>query len=160
MNQTNDRTECAARCRKMAAASGIVFAVLCMVVAGAGLVVAIIAGVLFWAAAGYGLTRYMCPQESPGEAPGQPASAVTPAPAPAAPPEPTPEPAPAAAPEPTPEPTPAPAPAAAPEPKSEPAPPATASVGSVVQPSKPLPGQQELADRKGSWRYQGDQAPD
>lgn len=46
---------------------------------------------------------------------------------------------------------PAPQPAeAAPEPA-----PAQISASSLVKPSTPLPGQQELAERKGTWRYEG-----
>ena len=37
---------------------------------------------------------------------------------------------------------------------------ATAGDGAVVKPSKPLPGQAELAERKGDWKYEGEAKDD
>ena len=88
-----------------------------------------------------------------GEAPTVPAAgynaAATTAAAPAAA---IPEPAPAPAPEP--EPAPEPAPAPAPEPV-----PAAADGGKPEIKSSLLPGETELSERKGDWKYESDSAP-
>lgn len=141
MTNSTDQAGCKARSWRLSAYGGVVLAVLFMLVGNAGIVSAAIGGVVGFVVLGVVLTRFLCPEGQ------QDMASAAPAPAP----EPAAEPVVEAAPEPAPEPTPEPAPTAtevAPEPQP-------ASASSLVKPSKELPGQIELANRKGSWTYKG-----
>ena len=65
-------------------------------------------------------------------------------------------PAPTARPAPPPRAAPAPQPEAAPEPEPAPAAAESADTGSLVKPSGALPGEEDLASRKGNWTYSAD----
>lgn len=149
MNTSNDHGECKRRCWTYAAiAGGVLFLVLWLLTSW-GFFGALILGLIVFALGVFFLPNILC-SDSRTEPEVATPRAATPAPAP------TPEPAAAenapAAEEPAP--APEPAPAAAPEPVAEPSP---AAAGPMVSPSKPLPGQQELAERKGTWRYESSQ---
>lgn len=111
--------------------AGVVMALLCKLILGWGLLVAIIAGVVV------GGIAHLVFGRSVDTAP-----ASTPAPAPRA-----------AAPTPTPTPAPEPAPAPEAEPVATPAAEAPAPEAALIKPSTPLPGEAELAARKGTWTY-------
>lgn len=154
MSTSMDKSGCAARSWRMAAYGGVVVAVLLMLFGGSGLVQSVIAGAVVFGVGGFVMARFLCPEGSSDEA--APTASAPAASAPAAAPAPEPAPEPAAAPEPVEE-----APAqetATPEPvaQEEAAPAAdTASDEPLVKPSKALPGQEDLATRKGTWRYEG-----
>lgn len=159
MTGTSNQKSCAARGWRAAAFGGVGFAVLYMVIGGAGLIGAVIAGLVVFVAIGFVVSRFLCPdakvENTSAPAP-KPAAQATPAPEAEAPAAETPSPA--AEPEPAPA-AEAPAQAAAePEPVAAvaaPAPAASAAAEPVVKPSTVLVGEQELASRKGSWRYEG-----
>lgn len=136
MTNSTDQAGCKARSWRLSAYAGIVLAVLFMLVGNAGIVSAAIGGVVSFAVLGVVLTRFMCPEVS------QDSTAAAPAPEPVA--EATPEPAP------EPAATPEPEPVVAAEVVPEPTP---VSASTLVKPSKELPGQVELANRKGNWTY-------
>ncbi|MEX0347837.1 MAG: hypothetical protein AB3N15_00295 [Paracoccaceae bacterium] len=159
MTGTSNQKSCAARGWRAAAFGGVGFAVLYMVIGGAGLIGAVIAGLVVFAAIGFAVSRFLCPEaQDQGEAAAapKPAAQAASAPAPEAP-------APAAVPEaPAPDPVaevpvqaPEPEPVAAAKPAEAPAPAPRSSADAVVKPSAVLAGEQELASRKGSWRYEG-----
>ncbi|GAB5436464.1 hypothetical protein [Falsiruegeria mediterranea] len=148
MTKATDEAGCKARSLRLSAYGGVVLAVLFMLVGNAGIVSAAIGGVVGFVVLGFVLTRFLCPEGQQDMASAAPA----PTPEPAA--EPVVEAAPEPAPEPEPEPeaTPEPEPVAATEATPDPTP---VSASSLVKPSKELPGQVELANRKGSWTYKG-----
>ncbi|MFC3117984.1 hypothetical protein [Jhaorihella thermophila] len=146
---TNDSKDGKSNARhwQKAAAGGVVVAVLLMVFNGTGLVTALISGGVVAAVAGYILTRMVGDRDvaemaraAQDAAEQMRDSATTTARAtetePSAPAEPQ-------------------AATAAREATQAPQAPARISASPLVKPSKPLPGQQELAARKGTWRYQG-----
>jgi len=145
MTNATDQAGCKARSWRLSAYGGVVLAVLFMFVGNAGVVSAAIGGVVGFAVLGFVLTRFLCPEGQQDVASATPVSAPEPVVEMAPEPEPTPEPAPEAAPAPEPE--------AATEATPDPAP---VSASTLVKPSKELPGQVELANRKGSWTYKGD----
>ncbi|WP_164657858.1 hypothetical protein [Tropicibacter sp. Alg240-R139] len=141
MTNSTDQAGCKARSWRLSAYGGVALAVLFILVGNAGIVSAAIGGIVSFVVLGIVLTRFLCPEVQ------QDTMASAPAPEPAA------ETMAEAAPEPVPEleatskPTPV-ATEAAPEPTPD-------STSSMVKPSKELPGQIELANRKGSWTYKG-----
>ncbi|MBE1284852.1 MAG: hypothetical protein GJ676_16190 [Rhodobacteraceae bacterium] len=149
MDKTTDAKGCAARSWRMAAIGGVVLGLLSMVIGGSGLVWAIIVGAVCWGVLGFALTRILCPEGQVSEATAEavPSAAAVAEPEAVATPEPVaPEPAEQAGAglDATPD-----AVAAVSEPETQ----ITASA--LVKPSKPLPGQLELASRKGTWKYKG-----
>lgn len=147
MNDTSETRGCAARCWRVSAYAGLAFAVLFLLFGGVGLITAAIAGVVVFAILGFAASRFLCP-----DADEDVTAELTP--------EPTPAPVVETAPEPEPEQTAAveePVQASdasnggadVPEVVTEPA-----AQSGVVKPSTVLPGQVELASRKGSWRYE------
>ncbi len=141
-----------ARHWKRAGIGGVVVAVLLMAVKGMGLVSAAMSGAVVAAVAGYVLTRMVGNRDvgqMAREAWEEPdamslAAAEAGASEPAAAAEPSVETA-----------SEAPAPAEPQAAEVAPEAPARISASPLVKPSKPLPGQQELAARNGTWRYQG-----
>jgi hypothetical protein len=148
MTKATDEAGCKARSWRLSAYGGVVLAVSFMLVGNAGIVSAAIGGVVGFVVLGFVLTRFLCPEGQQDMASAAPAPTPEPAAEPVveAAPEPTPEP------EPEPEATPEPEPVAATEATPDPTP---VSASSLVKPSKELPGQVELANRKGSWTYKG-----
>lgn len=142
MTNATDQAGCKARSWRLSAYGGVVLAVLFMLVGNAGIVSAAIGGVVGFVVLGFVLTRFLCPEGQQDMASAAPAPAPEPAAKPVV--ETAPEPAPE--PEATPEPETVTATEAAPDP-------APVSASSLVKPSKELPGQIELANRKGSWTY-------
>lgn len=142
MTNATDQAGCKARSWRLSAYGGVVLAVLFMLVGNAGIVSAAIGGVVGFVVLGVVLTRFLCPEGQ------QDVTSAAPAPAP----EPAAEPVVETAPEPAPEAEPEPEPVAATESAPDPTP---VSASSLVKPSKELPGQIELANRKGSWTYKG-----
>jgi len=135
-NATNQK-DTAARYWRMSTIGGVVVAVLLVVASDVGLIPAAVVGVVVAVLAGTVLNR-MKPAGDAASQPDAPAAMAADTVAqPDAAPEFATEPAPVSAPE-----------ASAPTASS-------ASSGSIVKPSTPLPGQQELAERKGTWRYEG-----
>jgi len=132
---------CRTRCWQIAAVIGVVALILMLVIGNQGLFAAIVMSVILAVILGVGLGYFFC-REAPGTATGQ---ETTPKPAAAGAPQPD-ETERDAAPEPEPQPDP-----------SEPAgpPPAAAEEGSPVRYGTQLPGEQELAARKGEWTYGG-----
>jgi len=132
MDTSTDQTSCAARSWRVAVYGGIAVAVLFMAIGGAGLFQAVVAGAVIGGVLGFVLTRYLCTETA--EDPGTPMSPEQP------------------------------------EPVSEPAAaevlePQVANIGvepettrSLVKPSKELPGQLDLSNRKGTWKYKGPNA--
>ncbi len=149
MNRKPDSESCVATCRFVAVAIGILLALILWLGAGWGILWSLIAGV-----AGFALARILLPRLFCSET-GRQEDTVSAAPVPPAAPAPEPAPEPAPQPEPVPEPEPEPEPAPAPEPASGESQPAKAAPASLVRASAALPGQDELAARKGSWRYRG-----
>jgi predicted flap endonuclease-1-like 5' DNA nuclease len=143
MNNNATPGHCARNCWFVAALVGIVAVLYLMASVGLGLIMSFLIALLVAAAVGMLLRRIFCVASAVSGA-----AAARPAPAQAAP-EPTPAPEPAPEPEPTPEPEPVPEPANKTEPPEVPV-----AVASVLKPSTALPGQQELAARKGSWRFE------
>ena len=156
---------CQRNCWLIALAVGVLVAWYLMS-AGWGFFLTLVIAVVIFIAVGRLAGRTFCTAEPAQDS--QPATSAPPAPAPA----PTPAPAPAAeipteksTEKPTEKPTETPtepeaeaAPEPAPEPVSEPAaePAQTSQSENLIKPSTPLPGQADLASRKGTWRYQGD----
>lgn len=138
MTNSTNHANASARHWRNAVAGGVLVAILLVVFKGASLIAALISGAAVAIAAGIILTRLVGSRDiadmaaDTQERTEQAVAAAMPA----------------AAPE---EPVPAPQPAeTAPEPAPE-----EHSARSLVKPSTPLPGQQELAARKGTWRYEG-----
>ncbi|MBO9450250.1 hypothetical protein J7426_08300 [Tropicibacter sp. R16_0] len=150
MTNATDEAGCKARSWRLSAYGGVVLAVLFMLVGNAGIVSAAIGGVVGFVVLGFVLTRFLCPEGQQEMTSAAPAPAPEPVAGPVveAAPEPASEPEPVAEPEATPEPEPVAATEAAPNPTP-------VSASSLVKPSKELPGQIELANRKGSWTYKG-----
>ena len=131
---------------KIAAGIGLVLGLLLWLLGGWSFWQALFAAIVVAIILGAVLGNIKCkPAEVPVTRPKPVERAPAPAPAAAAP-------APAAAPEPA-----APAPEAAPEPVVVAAP-ASAAKAFVMKPSKPLAGQKELSERRGSWKYQRPEA--
>ncbi|MCV6584932.1 MAG: hypothetical protein OIF47_05320 [Marinibacterium sp.] len=130
--------------RKIGAGAGIVLAILLMIL-GVGLILSVILGAIAAAAVGYVLDQNGAQDAPAATVPAAPmaqAPVAAPAPEPAAPVAAEPEPA---------------APVAAdPEPVAPMVadPVADTDMDMPVKPSAVLPGEQELAARKGTWRYQ------
>ena len=150
MTNKNDIQGCKERCQRLAIAGGIVLGLLFWLVIGLGLIMGILIGFVAWVILRAVLPKMLCPETQAARAP-------VPSPAPAPTPEPTSTPEPEAeAPAPAAEPEAAPAP----EPVSEPQPAAAEDTndegndGAGIKPSKSLPGQEELASRKGTWKYE------
>ncbi|GAA6190516.1 hypothetical protein [Phaeobacter sp. NW0010-22] len=131
MDTSTDQTGCAARSWRVAVYGGIAVAVLFMAIGGAGLFQAIIAGAVSGGVLGFVLTRYLCSETAE-----EPATQMSP-------PQPDPAPAPTA-------------PEMSDQQVAEVAEPEM--ISSLVKPSKDLPGQQELSNRKGTWKYKGPNA--
>lgn len=141
MTTTKDRTADTARVWKRAAYGGLVVAGVILVFGQTSVTTAVIAGVVAFAAGGYLGGRMSGAVQEAQER----AELATQAPAEAAPSAPAPvEQAPAAS--------------AAAEPEPVVAQAEAAEEMNLVQPSKALPGEAELAARKGTWRYEGNSA--
>lgn len=142
------------RCWRMSAIAGAVLVIILWLFVGWGFLSSVIIGAVVALVTGTVLTRMLCTDFSAGQTAQPPVAAPQPKPA-------APKAEPAAEPVAQPDATPAadPAPVAAAELVAKPvaaaAAPASAQAGSVMTPSKALPGQAELASRKGSWKYQG-----
>jgi predicted flap endonuclease-1-like 5' DNA nuclease len=161
MNSNATSGNCQRNCWLAALVVGVLMAWYLMS-AGWGFFLTLIIALVIFVAAGRLMTRSFCSDKAAQDSQTASAPAAPPAPAP------TPAPAPApvveATPEPEPEPAAMPEPEAAPEPEVEPeiapAPAAQASSdAALLKPSTVLPGQEELASRKGTWRYGGDPTP-
>lgn len=138
MTNSMNNDSCAARCQTLAIAGGIVIGLLFWAIMG--LILGVLIGLVGWVVLRSLLPKMLCSEGAAAKT-----SATTTAPAAEA------APAPAPASEPAAE-----DPVAAPEAAAETAPEAApAASGSVVKPSKSLPGQEELAARKGTWKYEG-----
>ncbi len=140
MTHASERADCTRRCWKIAIVAGIVIATLLMSLGGWGFWASLVIGLVALVAVGIVLPRLICPAARASAAVSRP----TPAAAPTASPSPVPAPAAEPAPEPAPEPV-----AAEHEAETE-----TQTEDGIVKASAALPGQQELAARKGNWRYQ------
>ncbi|MEX0284824.1 MAG: endonuclease [Paracoccaceae bacterium] len=151
MTQPQTASDCTQKCRVGAAVlGGLVF--LIGLIMGWGFWAALLIGIVVLVVGFVLFPRIFCPQQA---AAGQSFAPAPPPAQPAAQPAPAPEPEPAAEPEPVAEaPAPEPAPQAAPEPEASTA----AATDSVIKPSAHLPGQAELAERKGTWRYEPEAA--
>lgn len=112
----------------MPAIIGVVAFLVMLIALGLGFLLALVIGV----AAAFGAKRYLKGSEPEAPIVQAPTPVAKPAPAPAAAPEPAPAEAPAAE--------------------------APAAEAPAVQPSTPLAGEAELAERKGEWTYDGDAA--
>lgn len=154
MTEPNKSTNCQLGCWAMGALAGLVFFAVFKFAYDWGFLQAAFMGLVIFAIVGLLLSWILCkplPQHGSAEAPtaAKPASssqstaAAAPTPAPAPPSKPTPEPV-----------------AEAPAPAPEPAAPTAADEGPAVKPSTPLAGQAELAERKGTWKYEGDAGTD
>jgi predicted flap endonuclease-1-like 5' DNA nuclease len=178
MSSSIDHGKCTSRCWVIAIAAGIVIALLLMGPGSWGFWGALVVGLVVFAVVGIALPRLICSDaaQATTAAPRPAAPAATPTPTtepervaettpePEVAPEPTPDPTPEpevateseAAPEPTPEPEAEPETAPEPVPEPETGPETATEPASVftIRPTQ-LPGQQELAARKGSWRYAG-----
>lgn len=146
MTQNNGGLNCTLGSWALAAAAGLLVIILLLVLGDQRFMAAIFLGGVVFAALGLLFTWIFC-RELPkpamgGDAPA-PSVAAPEAPGPA---NPAPAPAPAAA-APAPAPAPTPAPAAAPDTAE------TASAEPLVKSSTTLAGEAELAERKGTWRY-------
>lgn len=133
MNTTQGTLSCTITCWLVAFAAGVLTTVMLLLMVDWMLIQAIFIGLIAFGVAGVVLSWLLCRPLPPlGGAQSdvsQPAASATPAPAPAAP-----------------------APAA-------PAAPAAAAPAAEIKPSTPLAGEAELAERKGSWKYESDDAP-
>jgi NADH-quinone oxidoreductase subunit E len=145
--------KCKSTCWLIALAAGCLIGLYFWVGVDWGFFWSLIAGVIVCVVSGVFLPRFFCSDE-PARNNTSAATHSSAAPTPEA------EPKPAIAPtaDPTQEPVTAsePVPEKAPEPELAASEPVTKSSGSVIEPSTDLPGQNELANRKGSWRYQSD----
>lgn len=156
MNSNATSGNCQRNCWLAALVVGVLMAWYLMS-AGWGFFLTLIIALVIFVAAGRLMTRSFCSDKAAQG--GQTASA------PATPPAPTPAPVVEAAPEPASEPSPEPEPTPEPEaePDAAPVPAARSAQASsdvaLLKPSTVLPGQDELASRKGTWRYGGDPAP-
>jgi predicted flap endonuclease-1-like 5' DNA nuclease len=158
MNTNAASGNCQRNCWLIALAVGLIVALYLMLSAGWGAVLSLVIGLVVFVVVGKLLTIFFCASnEVQGTTGIQPAPSQAPAqaPTPKAEVEPEPEAAPVAEPAPEAEPEPAPEPVAQTTPPAAVATPGEASADTVVKPSTPLAGQNELAARKGSWRYQG-----
>ena len=157
---------CKTTCWLVALAAGWLIGLYLWVGADWGFFGSLVVGVVVSVVASLILPRVFCSEAaaqksgavSAGASSASGASAAStsssPAPAPATDPTPTSEPRATAEPEPTPEPEPEPEQVS--EPTPDPAPVAASQSGGVIKASTELPGQNELAARKGTWRYQGE----
>lgn len=138
-NDDNRMQHCARKCWMLAAIGGVVLAILLLAFGGWSFFGSILAGLVVFGVGGFLLKSVQCgnPDVAAPEAAAQPAAASSPAPAAEAS-------------------SPAPAAEAAPEADMAPAvaTKAAADAKVLVKPSAPLAGQQELAARKGSWKYE------
>lgn len=149
MKTSTEQQTCAARCWKLATLGGVAMAVLLIAFGGWAWWKAIVIGLAVFAVAGVALRRLLCADEQAQSPVAPPKPAPSSAPEPAAPKASEPEPA-------VPEAT-EPEPAAVPESEAQaPAEPATSDNTPLVKPSATLAGEQELAERKGIWKYSGD----
>ena len=131
MTQTNEQGECQKRCWYYGALAGAAVFLLARLFTDIGFFPALVVAVIVFTGVGFVLVTSWCGDKDASAKPVSPKATVatTPAPLPvSAPAEPEPEPAPA---------------------PQEPAAPA-------VQPTTPLAGQAELAERRGTWRYEGE----
>ena len=145
MAQQNN-SECTTFCWRIAAVVGVLAMIMLYALGGFGVLQAIITGGVIGVVLGVVLVFFICrTQQAADDKPAQSPKAVAPAPqqAPVADPQPT---APAATPD---------AAATVAEPDAA----VTKPSGFVMQPSKKLPGQEELATRKGDWKYTNTEAP-
>ncbi len=162
MTQEKNPKDCAQRCRNAAIGLGVIVFIFGLL-SGWGFWLALLIGLVVLVAGVVYFPRFFCPQQAAADqsfAPANPAPAPDPAPAPT--------PAPTPAPDATQQPDPAPAPVEAvaePEAPAEaepvaetPAPEPASETASVIKPSPALPGQDELAARKGTWRYEPEAA--
>lgn len=150
MTNTSGTTSCATRSWRVAGCGGIAVLIILVALGITGFFAGLILGAIVAVGLGVFLSRFMCPEaETAQEQPQAQAAPVADTPV-----ETAPEPVAAPEPEPAPEPTPDPEPAnEVTEPRQ-----AAASASSRVKPSKTLPGQVELASRKGTWKYEGPSA--
>ena len=146
MTSIEDRAECERRCWQIAAAAGIGLFLLLWAFAPLGFLKPVLFGIFAFAGVGLGLIYTRCPSVTPAAKPVKAAEAPprVEAPKPAA--------------EARPDAQAAPDPAAASKAEAAPEqqarkPEAVAAGYGLVKPSAALPGQGELAARKGSWRY-------
>jgi len=139
-----ETTKCTRNCWLIALAVGLIVAYFLLNLLGLNFYLALFLGSVVFALGGKYLVNRFCVDVAD-----QGSDATGPSP------EPTPAPKPESAPEPqvTPAPDPTPEPQAAPQAPAAPA--GDDVLPSVVKPSTALPGQAELAARKGSWRYHG-----
>lgn len=153
MQQTGN--DCPRRCRQAAAVLAILVFVIGLIM-GWGFWAALVIGIVVLVVGMLLFPRMFCPQRAASDQSFAPAA--TPASTPTA------DPAPAA------QPAAAPAPAAEPEPVAEDAPaaaeeapaaaaPASDDAAPLVKPSPRLAGQEELAARRGTWKYEPEGAP-
>lgn len=149
MNENTQMQDCTRKCWMLSAIAGVVIAILMIAFAGWTFFSSILAGIVIFVVGGFLLKSMLC-----GALADQAQDTAAPAPAPA--PAPTPAQA-AAAPKPAADTAPV-ADAAAPEAESvEPAAVAAAPAPAdkvLVKPSARLAGQEELAARKGDWKYE------
>ncbi|MBV7393522.1 hypothetical protein [Mameliella sediminis] len=132
MSGTNGSGGCARTSWTVAAVAGALAFILLMTLGGWGAIGALIVGALVFGVLGFLMSRVLCSEQS------QPAPKVS-------------APAPRAA-------APAPEPVAAPQPVSPPDPAPTAEPQAsepLVKPTASLAGEDDLASRKGDWRYEG-----
>ncbi|KAJ55566.1 hypothetical protein ACMU_12800 [Actibacterium mucosum KCTC 23349] len=162
MTQNDNGQNCALKMWAIAGVAGLVILVV-MLIGDRSFMASLFTGVIAAGLLGVILTWLFCrPEERARAATANVEEPAAPTPEPAS----ESVPAPAAAPEPTSDPEPAPVPEAAPEkaaaaPETAPQKPhETVGASDIVTPSKPLAGEAELADRKGSWTYGNDTAPD
>ncbi|SFD81802.1 endonuclease [Roseivivax sediminis] len=157
MNATNNGMSCQTRCWALAGGGGLLIFLLLLLV-GFAVIGALLLAIVIAAALGLLLQNIRCaPDAETGAASATDSQARTvAASAPSA--TPAPDPAPAGAPEAAERREDAPA-----EERKAPPPAPGAAVadadsetGPLVKPTKELPGQKDLAERKGTWRYEGD----
>ncbi|MGR3615446.1 MAG: hypothetical protein ACU0BB_05355 [Paracoccaceae bacterium] len=147
MTTSNDTTGCTERSQKLAILGGAVLGVLSWL--STGLFVGIGVGVVSWVLLRTVLVKILCPEGQADSVTTAPAAAESAA---------APEPVAETASEPAPdveELTAEEAPVAVDAPAEESA---QVAASTIVKPSKSLPGQEELAARKGTWKYKGNPA--
>ena len=157
MTSETDREDCARRCWQMAGAAGVGLFLILWALTPLGFLMSLLFGIFAYVGVGLGLIYTRCASVAvPAPKPAPKVEAAKPAPEVKAEPAVKPEPVPA------PKAEPAPAPKAEdtvpPEPEIEPGEPKTVAESvaagyGAVRPSAALAGQQELAGRKGNWRY-------